>query len=86
MSLAQNGRALQTFSGVVEGRLILEERGTGGFGYDTLFMPDGFEQTFGELRAGTKNGLSHRARENWPVGRLGQVPADCRARASQRGL
>lgn len=62
MALAQNGRILRTFSGAVEGRVILDERGTGGFGYDALFVPDGFEQTFGELPAETKNGLSHRAR------------------------
>lgn len=62
MTLARDGRTMRTFSGAVEGRLILEEQGAGGFGYDALFVPDGFEQTFGALPSETKNGLSHRAR------------------------
>jgi XTP/dITP diphosphohydrolase len=48
--------------GSVEGRLISEEQGAGGFGYDPLFIPDGFSDTFGLLPAETKNQLSHRAR------------------------
>ena len=47
---------------VDEGRLLLEEQGTGGFGYDSLFIPDGFSDSFGVLPAETKNQLSHRAR------------------------
>jgi XTP/dITP diphosphohydrolase len=62
MAVARGGKSLQTFSGAVEGCLVLEERGEGGFGYDALFVPDGFEKTFGELSSETKNGLSHRAR------------------------
>lgn len=62
MALARGGKALGTFSGAVEGCLLLEERGEGGFGYDALFVPEGFDQTFGELPSQTKNGLSHRAR------------------------
>lgn len=62
MAVAQGGAVLGTFHGTVEGQLVLQERGIGGFGYDPLFMPDGFAQTFGELPAETKNGLSHRAR------------------------
>jgi XTP/dITP diphosphohydrolase len=62
MVLARDGLDLGTFSGAVEGEIVSEERGEGGFGYDVLFVPAGFTQTFGELPAETKNGLSHRAR------------------------
>ncbi len=48
--------------GTCEGRLLDEERGTGGFGYDPLFVPDGYEQSFGELSSEVKNRLSHRAK------------------------
>ena len=45
----------------VEGHLITEKRGREGFGYDPLFVPDGYEQTFGELAPEVKNAISHRA-------------------------
>lgn len=48
--------------GRIEGRMAEEERGEGGFGYDSLFIPDGYEKTFAELPAETKNSISHRAR------------------------
>ena len=62
MALAKEGRVIQTFHGAVEGQLIVDEQGEGGFGYDPLFIPQGFDQTFGVLPAETKNQLSHRAR------------------------
>jgi XTP/dITP diphosphohydrolase len=46
----------------VEGRIIGEARGSMGFGYDPLFVPDGHDQTFAELGEEVKNTLSHRAR------------------------
>lgn len=54
------GRA-KTVRGTCEGRIIHETRGAHGFGYDPLFVPDGFEQTFAELGDEIKNSISHRA-------------------------
>lgn len=62
MVLARDGAVLHITHGSVEGRLLTEEAGAGGFGYDALFIPDGFTETFGVLPAETKNQLSHRAR------------------------
>jgi XTP/dITP diphosphohydrolase len=53
---------LHTFEGTCEGRIARAPRGTGGFGYDPLFIPDGYDRTFGELPAEAKQSLSHRAR------------------------
>jgi XTP/dITP diphosphohydrolase len=50
------------FDGVCEGRIIFAPRGKNGFGYDPLFVPTGFEQTFAELGEDVKNQLSHRAK------------------------
>ena len=61
LALAENGRVLGTFEGAVEGIIVNEEKGGGGFGYDALFVPAGHCETFGELSAAVKNGLSHRA-------------------------
>lgn len=62
MVLAKDGVAVANFSGAVEGRIIDQLRGAGGFGYDPLFIPDGYEATFAELGTDVKNQLSHRAR------------------------
>lgn len=62
MVLAEGGRALADFSGTVEGRLLEEAAGAGGFGYDPLFVPEGHDRTFAELGAEVKNALSHRGR------------------------
>ncbi len=47
--------------GVCWGHIASEKRGTGGFGYDPVFIPDGYEQTFAELGEAVKNQISHRA-------------------------
>lgn len=52
----------RTFGGSVEGRLVDGPRGSGGFGYDPVFAPEGFDLTFGELGADVKHALSHRGR------------------------
>ena len=56
------GTVLNTSEGTCNGKIIFEPRGTGGFGYDPLFVPDGFDKTFAELPDTIKNELSHRAR------------------------
>lgn len=50
------------FEGMVEGRIVLEPRGSKGFGYDPVFLPQGSALTFAEMDAAEKNALSHRAR------------------------
>jgi XTP/dITP diphosphohydrolase len=50
------------FVGECKGNLISEMRGTGGFGYDPIFIPDGYERTFSELSPEEKNSISHRGR------------------------
>ncbi len=62
MVLAEAGKVLGTFEGAVEGIIVNQEKGSGGFGYDPLFVPEGYCETFGQLPAEVKNQLSHRAR------------------------
>jgi XTP/dITP diphosphohydrolase len=62
MVLASQGELLGSFGGVVRGKVVLEERGESGFGYDSLFIPQGYTETFGELQSEIKNSLSHRGR------------------------
>ncbi|MGP1437099.1 MAG: non-canonical purine NTP diphosphatase [Phocaeicola sp.] len=50
------------FEGEVKGQIIQEERGTSGFGYDPIFIPNGYDKTFAELGEEIKNKISHRAR------------------------
>lgn len=56
------------FTGIVEGEIAMEARGTGGFGYDPIFIPRGFNETFAELGIEVKNSLSHRARAFMALG------------------
>ena len=50
------------FEGIVEGHIIDHESGTEGFGYDPLFVPEGYDCTFAEMSADEKNAISHRGR------------------------
>src|SRR5436853_228744 len=61
IALARKGKRLGIFEGVVEGNIVDSPRGKGGFGYDPVFQPTGFEQTFAEMRPELKNKISHRA-------------------------
>lgn len=59
--LIQNGEKY-LFEGIVKGEITLEKRGEAGFGYDPIFVPDGYNLTFAELGNDIKNTISHRAR------------------------
>jgi XTP/dITP diphosphohydrolase len=59
---ASSGHREWVVTGEVAGRLIRERRGTGGFGYDPIFVPDGFEQTTAEMTPEAKDAISHRGR------------------------
>ncbi len=52
----------QQFEGTLNGTIITEKRGAGGFGYDPIFLPDGYSKTLAEMSAEEKNQISHRAR------------------------
>ena len=62
LALAYKGNVLGAFEGIIEGQIADRPHGSHGFGYDPIFMPEGFQQTFGELAPAEKNQLSHRAR------------------------
>jgi XTP/dITP diphosphohydrolase len=62
VALARNGNLVGTFQGIVEGTIADRPRGNGGFGYDPIFIPETFKETFGELSAEVKNTISHRAK------------------------
>ena len=61
ISLIIDGEEIQ-FEGIVEGKILAEKRGETGFGYDPIFMPDGYNFSFAEMSADDKNQISHRGR------------------------
>ena len=63
ISLLQGGEE-HLFEGIVEGRIIDREAGHEGFGYDPLFVPDGYTKTFAEMTAKEKDAVSHRGKAN----------------------
>lgn len=58
----QANGCVQQVEGIVKGTIAMEEKGEGGFGYDPIFVPEGYDKTFAELPAEVKNGISHRGR------------------------
>jgi len=62
ISVAAPMMVLQNFEGICEGEVVAQERGSGGFGYDPIFLVAGGERTMAELPAEKKNQISHRAR------------------------
>ena len=61
ISLVIDGQENQ-FEGIVDGKMLRKKQGEAGFGYDPIFMPDGYNQSFAEMSADDKNQISHRGR------------------------
>jgi XTP/dITP diphosphohydrolase len=61
ITLVQNGEVHQ-FEGTIDGKILTSKKGTEGFGYDPVFMPEGFDRTFAEMSLDEKGQISHRAR------------------------
>ena len=62
IALARNGKLITTVAGEAAGTITNFPRGKNGFGYDPIFIPNGFSETFAELTSQTKNKISHRAK------------------------
>lgn len=61
LSFAEPGKPIRSFEGRVHGTLAWPPRGTRGFGYDPIFLPEGYTETFGEMEPQAKHAISHRA-------------------------
>ena len=57
-----NGKEVRTFQGIIDGVISLERKGINGFGYDPVFIPNDYQQSFAEMSADLKNNISHRAK------------------------
>jgi XTP/dITP diphosphohydrolase len=56
------GGQVHYFEGIIKGKIVRERRGNNGFGYDPIFIPEGYDRTFAEMNLAEKNKISHRAR------------------------
>jgi XTP/dITP diphosphohydrolase len=75
LAVARDGQILATGEGIVNGKIAERPCGSHGFGYDPIFIPDGFEETFAELAEEVKNNISHRAKA---IGKLqAKLPRLC---------
>lgn len=61
LALAQGSQLLGTFEGIIRGSIQIEPTGSGGFGYDPLFIPEGYHESFAQLGAELKHKISHRS-------------------------
>lgn len=61
LALAQPDGSVETFEGIINGTLVWPPRGDKGFGYDPMFVPNGYDTTFGEMDTAQKHDISHRA-------------------------
>lgn len=62
MALVLGEDWVEFFEGTIEGKIALEEKGSGGFGYDSIFIPAGYRETFAEMDEAEKNRISHRGK------------------------
>lgn len=62
LALASPGAKTKIFEGKIDGKLLFPARGTEGFGYDPIFLPEGYKETFGEMDFEKKHAIGHRAR------------------------
>ena len=62
LAIAFPNEKFKVFSGTVNGKISLEAKGNNGFGYDPIFIPNGYKKTFGEMKADLKDKISHRYR------------------------
>ncbi len=62
LSLTDSEGYTKTFEGIVHGRLVFPARGTKGFGYDPIFVPEGHQETFAQMEPAAKYAISHRTR------------------------
>ncbi|MCI7643770.1 MAG: RdgB/HAM1 family non-canonical purine NTP pyrophosphatase [Lentisphaeria bacterium] len=61
IAIAFNGEVIETFEGVVNGHISDRPRGSNGFGYDPIFVPEGYDESFAEMSEEAKNQISHRS-------------------------